>query len=560
MKIPLNEFEQLIDVDILQRGLDYFRKGAISGFSELSIGEFEAFVSGTKQYTVHLKVQNNSIVDHHCDCPYDFGPVCKHTASVIFYFLKDELELSQITPKKPKTKKTKSISQQIKELLNTIPSEELVQFVSESCKSNRKFRNRFLTSFGHLVQNHSKAFYQRQIHSILQSATGRDGWINWSDMRYVSDSTQPLLDNAEQYLRQGNLEEVFFIGTALLEEMTDALLYGDDSNGDLGYFINSALELLHDLSKEEISSSLKQEFFNYCISAYKKNKFKGWDWHLGILHIAEKLTENENEADIILNCLELVSGDFDRERAQSYKLELLRRYKNPKDVEEFINKYISNSEIRTQEIEIAFENNNLDRVMELAKDGINCDEKDKPGLAKDWYDWLLKVALAQNDTSNIIKYARYRLINSFGAKMDYYEILKDTIETENWYPFLEEIILEVTPKKNWTYIGLIRMIYIKEEWWDRLLHMLKQNLSLENIQANEEYLAKDYSDELIEMYNDRIKNYIKRFVGRNHYQTACRYLRRMKKLGGRDQVEELKEYFRNQYPKRPALLDELNKV
>ena len=226
----------------------------------------------------------------------------------------------------------------------------------------------------------------------------------------------------------------------------------------------------------------------------------------------------------------------------------------------FISEHISNPKIRNLELEKAFQSKNFSRAIELANDGIKCDEKDKPGLAKDWYDWLLKIAIAQNDKINIVKYARYRLIENFGATQDYYQILKDQIEPEKWHPFLEEIIKEITPKNRWNYMGLIRKIYINEEWWDRLFLMLKQNVSLENIQENEPYLSKDYSVELIELYTERIKNYVANYVGRNYYQNACRYMRRMKKLGGNEQVNELVELFRKQYPQRKALMEELNKI
>lgn len=567
MKIPLNEFEQLIDESILKRGLAYFKSGAITDFSEISNNEYEAIVAGTEEYSVQLEIKNNIVTEYTCDCPYDMGPICKHVVAVIFYLQQDKLELnpSAITSSKTsgeqgRTKKIKSVNQQVKELLKSISHDELIDFVAENSKKDKKFRNYFLASFGHLSQNQSKEFYQKQIHSILQTAAGRAGWIGWSDMKYVVNTTQPFLENADKYLQNKNFENVFFISTALLEEMTKAFQYGDDSNGDLGYFIESSMELLSRLSQEEISQSLKKEIFEYCKSAFQQKLFEGWDWHLGILHIAGDVLDNESDAGVILNCLESVKGEYGIEYAQFYKLELLRKYKDPKEVDAFINKNISNSKIRKQEIEKAFENKNFDRAIELAKDGIKCDEKSKPGLAKDWYDWLLKIALALNDKDNCIKYARYRLIENFGGTQDYYQILKSNIEPKNWHSFLEEIIKEVTPKSRWTYTALIRNIYIKEEWWDRLFIMLKQNLSLENIQENEQYLAKDYRSELIELYSERIGDYVEKHIGRNHYQTACRYLRRMKKLGDTEQVHELIELFRKQYPQRKALLDELTKV
>jgi hypothetical protein len=560
MKITLNEFEQLIDEKILKRGLAYFKSGAITDFSEISTGKYEAIVSGTEEYTVQLEISNDTITEHNCDCPYDMGPICKHVVGVIFHLQQDELELNQPSISKPRKTKTKSVSQQVKELLKEIPHKELVDFVEENSKKDKKFRNYFLASFGHLSQNQSKEFYQKQIHSILQSAAGRDGWIGWSDMKYVVNTTKPFLENAKKYLANNNFENVFYISTALLEEITEAFHYGDDSNGDLGYFIESAMELLSNLTQKNLPKDLKGRIFEYCIFNFKQKLFEGWDWHLGMLHTACELIDKESDADIIFDCLETLSGKYEQEQAQLFKLNLLRRFRDEKEVEKYIEKHISNSSIRIKEIEKAFTNKDFERVITLSKDGIKCDKKDKPGLIKNWYNWLLKVAQSQKDTSKVIEYSRFLFIDNFHPKQDYFQILKENIEDEKWHPFLEEIIKEITPKNRWTYSELVRKIYIKEEWWDRLFLLLKQNLSMENIQQNEQYLSKDFSSELIELYSGRITNYVEKYIGRNHYQTACRYLRRMKKLGGNERVNELIELFRKQYPQRRALIDELTRV
>lgn len=172
----------------------------------------------------------------------------------------------------------------------------------------------------------------------------------------------------------------------------------------------------------------------------------------------------------------------------------------------------------------------------------------------------MKIAQVQNNKTKIIEYSRYLLIDNFHPEQDYYQILKKEIEPDKWKNFLEDIIKEITQNVGWNNGRLVHTIYINEKWWDRLFLVLKENASLMNIENNEQYLSKDYSKELIQLYNENIIEFVDNHMGRKHYKTACKYLRRMKKLGGDEKVNELIAYFRMTYPKRKALLDELSSV
>jgi len=560
MNIPLNEFEHIIDETILKRGLSYFKNGYVTEFSEISNGEFEVNVSGTEEYTVNLRVENDIIIEHNCDCPYDMGPVCKHIVASIFYLKQNELNLNQQNLPLAKKKKNKTVSQQVKEVLDRVSHQDLKEFIQEQSKRDKQFRNLFLSSFAHLNESQSKEFYQKQIRSVVNSATDRHGFIGWHEMKYLEQGIDPIITIAEKQLDGKNYKNTIYICTALMEEMTEAIQFSDDSNGYIGGVIDSSYEMLYDISTKNISADIKTELFSYCITAFKKRLFDGWDWHTGILNVAYELTDNENEADIIIKCLDTVNGEYERERAQSFKLDIISKYKDTKEVQRFIDKHITNSSIRNIEIEKAVNNKDFEKAIRLCKDGIEYDENDKPGLVKNWYNWLLKIAQAQNNKTKIIEYSRFLFIDNFHPEQDYYQLLKQEIEPNKWKDFLEDIIKEITPKGGWKYNGLVRKIYINEKWWDRLFLLLKENTSLENIESNEKYLSKDYSQELIQLYSERLIKYVDRFMGRNHYQTACRYLRRMKKLGGNEKVNELIEYFKITYPKRKALLDELSRV
>lgn len=222
--------------------------------------------------------------------------------------------------------------------------------------------------------------------------------------------------------------------------------------------------------------------------------------------------------------------------------------------------YIGNSSIRVAEIDKAVRNEDYDRAIKLSEDGIEYDKKDSPGLINKWYNWLLKIAQIKNDKAKIIEYARYLFIDNFYPQQDYYQIMKQEVEPDKWHDFLEEIIEEVAPKQKWQNSALVREIYINEKWWDRLFLLLKQDVSLYTIESNEQYLSKDYSQQLVQLYSQELIEFVEVNVGRKHYQKACSYLRRMRKLGGTKEVGKLIKLFRAKYPQRPALMDELSRV
>ena len=95
---------------------------------------------------------------------------------------------------------------------------------------------------------------------------------------------------------------------------------------------------------------------------------------------------------------------------------------------------------------------------------------------------------------------------------------------------------------------------------DKLWEMVKENPDLSFIERYETYLSKRYSDEIVDLYTSQILDYLNHNMGRDHYQTACRYIRRMIKLGGKVKADKLIAQLRTLYAKRPALMQELDRV
>ena len=580
MKIPLNEFEQHIDEDILKRGLRYFKKGCVTSVDELSGGEYEAIVEGSDTYIVQLHVKNGSVTTFNCTCPYDWGPVCKHEVAVMFYLQQDELglkakkksttktsTLSDVAGKEKKAvKKKRTIREQLEEILEKLSPEEMRSYIGEFCGKDKTFRDLFLAQYLHLIQPVTQEIYSKQIRAVLKSASGRYGYIDYAGARQVGNSMYQLYQLAEKAMNAGSWREAMYMGRAIMEEMTIAIERGDDSNGDLGGSIDNGQDILFRIAQECTDSGIRSELFEYSIDAYHRELFEGWDWHYNMLDLAIELQKTEDEKMRILHYLDQIKPkndgwDFRYEEAQKQRLKLIRKTEGKIRANDYLEANITNSDFRRELILKAIEEKNYAKAVALAEKGIAADRKDKPGLAAEWKWHLLNVYQLQNDPEKSVELARNLFLYSgrFSTK-EMYNIMKKYVPAADWKVFFEQLVADRIKSEQWVSFYTIADMYTWENQWEKLLSLLIKNPSIDNISHVEKYLAKQNAEQLVDLYSKEIQVFIEKNISRSHYQTACKYIRRMKKLGGQDKTEELIAFLRSTYPQRRALMEELDKV
>ena len=570
MKIPLDSFEQYIDETILKRGLQYFKKGYVGEPELISPGEFELLVEGTETYVVNLKIDNNEVTEFVCTCPYDFGPVCKHVVAALFYLQKDELGLevkenkSAKSAAKPRTK-SKGIAEQVNELLDTMPHEELKDFVREKCDSDRSFRQLFVGKHAYRIIPESKELYAKQVKAILQNAKGRKGYIGYYEARDVGNEVYQMVQNAEQLMNSGSTESAMYMAMGILEEMTKALDYSDDSNADIGTSIESSISILHAISELELPEKIRKNLFDYCVKAYKKEIFKGWDWHNAMLDIAVKNQSTEEEVKQVYELLDAVKPkrdgwDWDYRQAQHIRLNLIRKTEGDEQAEKYMEENVSNSDFRKAVIEKAIKNKDYEKAIALCQQGIKVDQGKFDGLATNWKELLLKVYQQQNDVDKVLELSRTLFLESHMERKPHFDVLKNNIAKDQWNAYVDGLIKELKAKSRWGDSSTVAQIYIWEERWPDLLAIAQKNVSLHTIDVYSRYLVKEFPSEVAALYQVAILKDMEVNMGRNHYQNACRYLRRMIKMGERDKANFVIDELRRLYPKRKALMEELEKV
>lgn len=567
MNIRLSNFEQLIDPTILKRGHEYFKKGLITEIEDLGDGDYEATVEGSDLYTVHLHIDGDEVTEYECDCPYDRGPICKHVAAVLFS-LRNDMEETDTPCQKTGTplKKKESEAAQFEKLLDLLSTEELKTFLHDVCSQDKILRRQFIARHLTILYPESKEIYDRQIKEFVKIYADRDGFIGYYESSRLGDAVYEMVEEARKHVKTGKKNKALYMSEAIIEGMFRAITYSDDSNGEIGGCLDEAFGVLAELAYTDMDESLHDEMFDWLLRHFEGKDMKGWDWHTDLMRIAINMAKTEEEKKRIRIDLEQIkpngnSRDWDYRCAQNLKLQLIRHTEDETAAIRFMETNMDNPDFRRELIEYAIREKDYAKAERLADKGVKQDEREAPGLAEDWRDYLLRIYLATHNTKKTIAMARHFFLTGNGRHQThdyYYKLLKSLIPQPQWCQYVAELIADINERSRPdTNYYRVAEIYIWEKEWDKLFRLLQKSPDFHRIEEAEKYLAGTYAEELATMYRDLIINYMPDHIGRNHYQLVCKYLRRMAKLGYKPMAMELADLLKTQYRNRRALLEEL---
>jgi uncharacterized Zn finger protein len=134
----IHNFEQQIESKIIDRGFDYYEQDQVQEVEQVDNGEFFAEVQGSDLYQVYIRFDGDEILSQTCDCPYDYGTVCKHVVAVLYY-IRD----AEMLKDKPKI----TISDELRRICEKLPRKNLENIVIDFAKKDKNFREAFLDDF-----------------------------------------------------------------------------------------------------------------------------------------------------------------------------------------------------------------------------------------------------------------------------------------------------------------------------------------------------------------------------------------------------------------------------
>ncbi|HVP21407.1 MAG TPA: SWIM zinc finger family protein [Anaerolineaceae bacterium] len=300
------------------RGNQLFQAGAV--FDTYRQGDLltaRCEGSSAPYYQVRLTIDEGGIQEASCTCPYDWGGYCKHIIAVMLAYIHDPETFAE--------------QKRVEDLVSSLNKEALVRLIAALVEKNPDLYFLVQTILQSEAvkatpeQSHqkrktqvSKSEYRRQIQSILHGLDGyRRSEAYWM-MSGMVEQLHTIRDSAYAFLKAGDAEGAIVILTTLLTEVSGSYEEFDDSDGELGSFLDElALPMVEailsaDLSKSERNRLAKElepminnlsdygiDELDVILTALKK----GWS-HERIIDAEEEDFDDEILVEAQLNVLE----------------------------------------------------------------------------------------------------------------------------------------------------------------------------------------------------------------------------------------------------------------
>ncbi|WP_310199293.1 hypothetical protein [Neobacillus niacini] len=549
LKMNINNFEYGINKTIVDRGYSYYIEGNVVEAFEQGDNEYIFQIEGSDEYEVLVKIgDNGDILNSECDCPYDFGPVCKHEVAAYF-------QLYEMLNQKKKTSKRTTIQ----EVLNNLSKEELINIITNIAKSDTTLENSLIVKYSTSDTQNELETCQELIDSIVRKYTGREGFIKYRDTGAFVRELDGVVEKAR------NTENVLLaldIALLLLEEAIGAFQYADDSSGDIGFLVTETLEVIEEIatSWNDISNQ-RTEVFEKLLAQTDHEVFEGWlDYKIDLLRICLEFADDEMLREQLRNKVESMLDKKSSNRYMHYSNEsmlqllfqLIEQYGSQDEAEQFIHEHIEFSSFREQLLNKYLQEKNFHKVIEVAEKGETQDHQ-YPGLLSNWkkYRYRAYQFLSLKEEQQVL--AKELL---FAGDFEYYHDLKE-LGNENQGEFYTNIKQELKTKKGWNTRIFLRMIE-EENDLEEILAFVRDNPRY--IEDYAEKLVKLFKEDVIEIYKTFIHSAARTSSNRRDYQGVCQIIKRYKKIAGKPkQVEAINELM-GLYKKRPAFIDELEKI
>lgn len=538
---------------IVDRGCSLFLDDAVQGLEEVGEGYY-ALVSGSQVYQVEIDLEHGQLVSMWCECPHaQEMNHCKHMAAVLFAI--SELESQPVV-------KGKDVS--LAQLLDKLTVEQLRAFVLELAQEDRELANRIQLRFtaqltSQQVENVKKAIidlglpFEDRYKGYIEYK--RTGDYEQAVTKAMHQYLQPLLDRCE-YANFLAISDAFY-HQICRQELDDS----DGTTGSLLYRLAGYWKKLLTVAPY----SIVQVLLDWCLE-----KLNGYEVAEDLLmefvemefqeeqFLQQKLTYFQADLQAIIEKGDMSSWSWkfrrDRIALLCYRLQV-QLGSSEADLLNFQANHWEVAGLRKLAIAQAVENQQLERAVYLLQESKRLDAQYR-GLVSDYSRQLREIYWSQGQDDKVREELLEMIFSAGDTDLKLIEELQDFVSIEEWQSYLDDLLKDRRFQSQ--ELKLLQLADRPQELLDRIT---TSYWFLENLDRFEDYLSEKLPEQLRDAYTQAVCQQMEVANSRNRYRQLARYLAKIASLPDGETVSEsLRALWKDQYPRRKAMIEELDAV
>jgi len=402
------------------------------------------------------------------------------------------------------------------------------------------------------------------IGASIKSNTIR-GYIGWSSCDNICMDIHDCLDMCEEPFESKEYRVVLESATYILASGVKLASCADSSSGMLTDVVMCTYELIEKCTKKiaKQDKQIRDAALGIIIKEAKKKAFDGWtDWRYDLLKCGLCLCDEisakklEKTLDGFLSVIEDDPFPEYKKKEDMIARYLLHRHLNGKEkTSDELYKHINVNELRIIAIKDAIEDCNFKEAEKLCMEKSESDDnwRYRKNDPEDWNNMLFDIYVAAGNIDKQIEQAKKLLL--FGNE-DFWKIIKQIYQNSGtWNEKYAELLNELKSSKKFI---CYRSILIAENEKQKLLADVADNPY--DLFYYGKYLVKDYPEQIFSLCYKEIIDNCAQARDRREYKKATKQILQLIKWKGMDTARNLVNELKQTYPRKPALIDELEKV
>ncbi|MBM6990730.1 MAG: SWIM zinc finger family protein [Mobilibacterium timonense] len=582
-----DDWKELFAARILSRGYDYYLDGRVWNL-QVSNVEVSATVDGTEEYCVTIKLADGRIEDMDCDCPYAAdGNYCKHEAAVLYALAKESEDVEEGSCKgqdpdaghpdcgdaqdDEKKKKPFGVSEleaeeeELRQCISRMSVDEMREMLFKLASDDESLRNRIAAMYSKTIDEKMILKMKNMVDEIVYEHSDQSGFIYWNHASdFVSDLIGFLHNDVSPLIDRGMLEEAFDLTCYVFITIGNAEV---DDDGDIAYGADECCEFwgkivsgASDLQQENMYNWFCRQIGSGSVHDYMEDYLD--DFRMTGFYSKPILEGRLEELDgIICNEMEEYKKNKNIWKTQTLVRDLNNRIDTMIELEvpddevlSYTERYTFLPAILIRYAEAVYKTRDIDCAAGLLQKGKIRDAANSSAVSA-YSRELIEFYAGQDMKKELLDELSYQVLNCYQENLRYIDRLRNIISDEEWTVMREEILGSESCRS-------VRFDLMHEEkLYDRLVKEILTTGSIDVLERYEKDLRPAYSHEIRDMYADHARNMIKNVSDRKQYRYVVAYLRKITRYdGGKALADSIAESWKQEYKRRPALIDEIRKA